>query len=87
MALTPLHVRDVCYGGGWYGGGNKTCKYLDSVTRSDGKYVSVCTKLNSGAFTALEAKRQKWGAAPTGDNCAGYILLQYKDQGYDVKKP
>lgn len=88
MALTPLHVRDVCYGPGWTQGSNLGCKYLDNVSRSDGQWVQVCTKLNPGAFTALEQKRKQggWGAnyTPKGDNCQGYLLLQYKKQGYDV---
>lgn len=84
MALTPLHVHDVCCGS-WASGG--VCKYLDQVRRSDGKAVSVCTKLNSGAFADLEKKRkQRWGNLANGDNCQGYLYLQYKDQGYDVKK-
>lgn len=81
--LTPLHVRDVCYAG--YTG--QTCKYIDNVVRSDGKYVSVCTKLNAGAFAQLQAKTKGYYSPPTGDNCAGYTTLQYKSQGYDVDKP
>jgi len=86
MALTPLQVRDVCQSGSYYSGA-KACKYHDQQTRSDGKWVSVCTKLNAGAYAALEAKRKgsyRYGGTPTGDNCQGYILLQYKDQGYDI---
>lgn len=85
MALTPLQVRDVCYGGQW-GYGNTVCKYLDHVNRKDKKYVAVCTKLNPGAYADLEKKRAGWGQAPKGNNCQGYLYLQYKDQGYDVKK-
>ena len=87
MALTPLHVRDVCYGPGWTAKSNQMCKYLDSTQRSDGKYVSICTKLNPGAYKALCARRGTVGNnpwEPKGDNCQGYLLLQYKNQGYDV---
>lgn len=90
MALTPLHVRDVCMGGLWSGGTTtpKICKYIDHISRSDGKHVAVCTKRNSGAFAALEKKRAKWGGhGYDGDNCAGYLYLQYQEQGYDLKKP
>lgn len=90
MALTPLQVQDVCYGGGnwWTAGANTICKYLDTVNRKDGKYVQVCTKLNPGAYAVLDKRRQSHPNAydPKGDNCSGYLLLQYKDQGYD-KKP
>ena len=81
--LTPLHVRDICYGGR----SGTMCKYLDAVTRSDGKTVQLCTKLNAGAFAALEKKRRHsyWGSVVLADNCPGYLYLQYKEQGYDKK--
>lgn len=81
MALTQLQVRDICYGGG-----TKVCKYLDYVNRKDRKYVAVCTKFNPGAYADLEKKRAGWGQSFNNDNCNGYLYLQYKDQGYDVKK-
>jgi hypothetical protein len=80
MALTPLHVRDYCYAG--YSGGG-LCKYLDTLRRTDGTSVNVCTKLHSGAYDKLKKKRGSY--KPTGDNCAGYLYLEYKKQGYDVK--
>lgn len=84
MSLTPLHVTDVCYGGNW-GAGGTTCKYIDSTVRQDGTWIQICTKLNPGAFAALEQKRKQWGQhQPTGDNCQGYLLLHHKQQGYDV---
>ena len=88
MALTPLHVKDVCNSGQWYGGAS-SCKYLDGATRGSGssaKHVYVCTKMNSGAYDALEEKRKGMhaGYKPTGDNCSGFILLYHKDQGYDI---
>ncbi len=88
MALTQLQVIDVCYGGNrWGGQANKTCKYLEGRLRSDGKYVHVCTKKNPGAFAKLEAAQKGanyYPGPPTGDNCSGYLLLEFKDQGYDI---
>ena len=86
MALTPLHVRDVCHSGTW--GGPTSCKYLDQVSNSNGKFVSVCTKLCPTAYAALQKKRtgqHAWfgQSTPTGDNCQGYLLLHHKEQGYD----
>jgi len=75
MALTSLHVKDYCYGGNYY----SLCKYHATVQRSDGKMVSVCTKL-SGKGT------KSYPNNGNDDNCQGYILLHYKDQGYDVDK-
>src|SRR6185295_6724111 len=77
MALTPLHVRDVCYGS-WQNG--SVCKYLDQLLRSDGRqYISVCTKLNAAAYAALQKKRvNNYHKNATADNCQGYLLLQYK---------
>lgn len=83
MALTSLHVQDVCYGmASNYASVGKACKYLTSMPRGDGKYVQVCTKLNTGAFEKLKASGHHHG---TGDNCQGYLLLLYKKQGYDAK--
>lgn len=84
MALTPLHVMDVCRGGGYdY---QKMCKYLDSRIVGN-NYVNVCTKLNAGAYAALEQQRKGGGNwLPKGDNCQGYLLLTYKKQGYDVQQ-
>lgn len=87
MALTQLHVRDVCHGGGWTPSGqSNTCKYLTHECRKDGTYVSLCTKLNKGAYDDLEKSRKNSNSRyqPKGDNCAGYLYLLYKKQGYDV---
>lgn len=81
MALTPLHVRDVCYGGSW--GGQTQCKYIDHIQRSDGKTVAVCTKHNAGAFAALEKKSSWYSRDKMQDNCSGYLMLMFKEQGYD----
>lgn len=78
MALTPLHVRDVCYAGyqGTY------CKYITSEYNKNGTVVSLCTKLNTGAYEALKKKQR---GSSGGDNCPGYLYLKHKKQGYDVK--
>lgn len=87
MALTQLHVLDKCYGGQYLGG--KVCKYLDHVVTGKNVKTSaaVCTKLNPGAYAALEKRRQKNNFNnPTGDNCKGYVYLLHKKQGYDLEK-
>jgi len=78
MALTPLQVTSVCYSGSY----KKRCKYLDHRLRKDGEFVSVCTKLHVGAYEALVKRRKDEGEKePSGDNCKGYLLLLYKEQG------
>lgn len=81
MALTPLHVLDVCRSGGY--DHEKTCKYLD-FKYVGSQYVNVCTKLNAGAFADLEKRRGNNPWVPKADNCQGYLLLMHKRQGHDV---
>jgi hypothetical protein len=92
MALTPLHVQDVCYGAasqvnpwGWNPSGN-VCKYLSHEIVGQ-KFVALCLKKAPGI---LEEKKKK-GELPhdfnkLGDNCPGYRYMKHIDQGYDVPK-
>lgn len=90
MALTPLHVQDVCYGQagqknpyGWYGSDN-ACKYLTHEYVGK-KYVPLCMKKAPGIIE----KKFKGGQLPPNwdkmkDNCPGYRYMKHIDQGYDV---
>ena len=75
--LSLKQVSDYCLAG------PKTCKFFDTVQRSDNKYVNVCTKLSQSAYEQL--KQKHWGDSEKNyaDNCAGYLYLTYKLQGYD----
>lgn len=85
MALTPLHVTQVCNASssGWSGPRGKTCKYLTHFSKKDGTWVNVCSK-------KAPLKRPKYPAVPAGqpnpygDNCPGYLYLKYAKQGFDV---
>lgn len=70
--LSLKQVQKVCCGA------TGQCKYLgNALTKNN--YVSVCTKL-------IDAKdRIKYGVSKyySADNCQGYPLLLYTEQGYD----
>jgi hypothetical protein len=90
MALTPLHVQDVCYGAagqqnpwGWFPTSN-VCKYLTHEVVGQ-KYVPLCLK----KAPAILQDKAKQGQLPPdwkklSDNCPGYRYMKHIDQGYDV---
>lgn len=79
MALTQLHVKDVCNAG-------TTCKYLCWET-VDGKSTALCLKHAPALFQQVRRDMQMYGVNldNRGDNCSGYLLLKHKEQGYDLK--
>lgn len=87
MALTSLHVLDVCCGQagqknpwGIYAG-TKSCKFLTHEMIGK-EYKPLCIKL----APALVDKKRK--ITPDFDklpnNCPGYKYLKYIDQGYHL---
>lgn len=92
MALTPKQLKDVCF----VNGGSQCCRYLDEVD-DNGKRVHVCKKKSppdkqiiDDEITDFLDQMKKSGKDPTvqgyplGDNCAGFVVLKTKPQGYDV---
>lgn len=91
MALTPLHVTNICLV--WTG--HKTCRY--HTTGDDGK--NYCLKKTPAEKKRIDKevaalykqakengqKIRDFGRA-IGDNCDGYLILKYLKQGYDVDK-
>ena len=81
MALTPLHVQDVCNSG-------TQCRYLCWETLEDtGKTIAVCLKRSPSYYNQVKRDMDMYGVNldERGDNCSGYLLLKYVEQGYDVK--
>lgn len=54
------------------------CKYLGSALTKN-NYVSVCTKL----IAPKDRTNYHTNKYATSDNCQGYPLLLYTEQGYD----
>lgn len=85
MALTPLHVQDVCCGHAKnpYNGGN-SCKYLCHEVVGK-KVVALCMKKATSVIIE-KAKNgqlpQNWNKLP--DNCPGYRYMKHIDQGYNI---
>jgi hypothetical protein len=77
--LTPLHVQDVCLAS------EQQCRYL-SYENIDGKSVAFCLKHAPNYYRQIRRDMQYYGIDLDlrGDNCQGYLLLKYKEQGYDV---
>lgn len=86
MALTPLHVKDVCYGqAGKSNTWNPGCKYL-TYEFVDKKSVPLCMKKAPAIFERKKSIDQLYGG-PKNDapgNCSGYRWLKYVEQGYDI---
>ena len=78
MALTPLHVQDVCMSG-------MQCRYL-CWEHIEGRQVALCTKLAPEFYKQMRKDMKYYDVDldNRGDNCKGYLLLKYKPQGYDV---
>lgn len=79
MALTPLHVRDVCASG-------EQCRYLCWETLETGKTVAVCMKHSPTYYQQVKKDMRMYGVDldARSDNCKGYLLLKHHPQGYDV---
>lgn len=83
--LTNRQVVDICQ----LGQGKSQCKYLSKD--EDEKWV--CCKLHPFLKRQAEDKLvnikkfvgRPSTAIPAGDNCQGYLMLKYIQQGYDVK--
>lgn len=80
MALTQLHVQNVCNAG-------NPCRYLCWETLETGQSVAVCLKKVPGYYRQVKRDMQMYGVdlEERGDNCQGYLLLKYVPQGYDLE--
>jgi hypothetical protein len=80
MALTKLHVQDVCMA-------DSQCKYICWET-IDGASVPLCLKHAPSYYQQVRRDMNMYGVNldERSDNCSGYILLKYVPQGYDIKK-
>jgi len=85
MALTSLHVQDVCYGGSWQAWNrNQICKYLAHETVGS-KYVALCLKKAPGIIDEKRKNKQlPHDFDKMADNCPGYTYLKHIQQGYDI---
>lgn len=93
MAITKKHLKDFCC----LGEGNLQCRYLDEDLDDAGNVIYLCKKLSPDKniidaelidyTNSLKKSGQDPYAqnVPLGDNCAGFIVLKTKAQGYDVK--
>ena len=78
MALTPLHIQDVCLSG-------EQCRYL-CWEYIDNKSVAFCTKLAPEYYKQMRKDMRFYDVDldQRGDNCQGYLLLKHKEQGYNL---
>jgi len=93
MALTLKQIKDVCL---IHSGDSHTCRYLDEELDDQSNIVHVCKKkcpdkaLIDNEVDLFMQDMKKTGQNPQkqgkalGDNCAGYLKLTSKKQGYDV---
>lgn len=93
MALTNKQLNNVCL----VSGGHLQCRYLDEDLDDNDNVVYVCKKLSpdrkiiDDELVDFMNDMKKSGQDPTtqnaplGDNCAGFVVLKTKPQGYDVK--
>lgn len=92
MALSLKQVQDICL----VGSGADQCRYLAEDSSFNGKFF--CLKQVAQQKPKIDAevaefikKHNARGVdphqmgLPLGNNCAGYIFLKHKLQGYDVK--
>lgn len=79
MALTPLHINDICMSG-------NQCRYLCWET-VDGKSTAMCMKQAPAYYRQVKRDMEMYGVDldKRGDNCQGYLMLKHHQQGYDVK--
>lgn len=78
MALTPLHVQNVCLAG-------EQCRYLCWEV-VDGANIAFCAKLSPEYYKQMRRDMSFYDIDldERGDNCQGYLLLKHKMQGYDL---
>ena len=86
MALTPLHVQDICYGNASKGvwSGNPPCRYLTNEMVGK-EYKQLCLKHAPGIIDKMKQE----GHLPSDfskrpDNCNGYKYMKHLDQGYNI---
>lgn len=94
MPLSLKQLQDVCM---LYTGNYKRCRYAGQDDTDSSKWY--CLKKSSKRqeiddetdefLKELKKKHQdpKKQGVPLGDNCDGYPILKYMEQGYDVDKP
>jgi hypothetical protein len=90
MPLSLKQLKDVCL---IYSGTSNKCRYLAQDDSDSTKWY--CLKQSSKKAEIddetkeylKDSKKKGLGskATPLGDNCAGYPILKYKEQGYDKK--
>jgi hypothetical protein len=76
MALTPLHVRQVCLAG-------TPCRFLETSYTPNGP-KSFCMKLAQNYYEQYKKNRGISDDTKMGNNCQGYLYLRFKQQGIDV---
>lgn len=79
MALTQLHVQNVCMS-------ENQCRYLCWETMQDGSSVALCLKHANAYYQQIKRDMHMYGVnlEERGDNCSGFLLLKHHKQGYDV---
>jgi hypothetical protein len=89
MPLSLKQLRDVCL---LYSGTSKKCRYLAQDDTDSSKWY--CLKQSSKKseiddetkeYLKDTKKKNDSKVIPLGDNCSGYPILKYKEQGYDKK--
>ena len=91
MPLSKNHLNDVCL---LYQEPCRQCRYLEEDTNTWDWY---CMKQRDGRKKQIDASVDKLldeckrkgldpeaQGVPMGDNCDGYPILKYLEQGYDV---
>jgi hypothetical protein len=88
--LSKKHLENYCLPQA----GHKRCRYLAEDEENFGKcYCIKKTKHKIKIDAKLEALLKSYKAKnidpamqgrPLGDNCKGFIILEHKEQGYDV---
>lgn len=91
--LTELQLEQVCLA---YCGSSKCCRYLHADEDDSAKFV--CVKLKKSEKKKIDQKIDSFvsdsvhhgvdpnsrpDSMPMGDNCPGYLLLRYVEQGFD----
>jgi hypothetical protein len=88
--LSQKHLHDICL---LFDGGYKQCRYSEEDSQT---WKWYCVKLQKDHKAAIdknveeylhECKKKgidpKKGTPSLGDNCQGYVVLKYLEQGYD----
>lgn len=92
--LSHKHLQDICL---LYDGTHEKCRYLAQDEMDYSKYYCL-KKSKKGAEIDVElddfvketrkkGKDPRKENIPLGDNCSGYPILRYLEQGYDKDKP